>query len=343
MIHFISIPWTLLLSAFGVAFVVVLVATPRVISLAKKYHLFDLPSARRIHLSPVPRVGGIALFLGFIIALFAVFGLDPRIFGVAVCATLIFLLGLLDDIYNLNPVLKFTGQIFVASLAIFFGITIGNITNPFGGIILLSPLLDIVLTTIWMLLMINTVNFLDGLDGLATGVTAIAAGVLVILSLFAIVDQPSTATLAAIVCGSALGFLYFNWHPAKIFMGDSGSHLLGFLLATISIISGGKIATAVLALGLPVLDMLWSVTRRLKEGKSPFVADKLHLHHLLLSAGLSQSTVVLLFYGLTIGFGVVALLSGTWVKLFGLLVLVIALAGIIRLALYFRVQQREKS
>ena len=125
-------------------------------------------------------------------------------------------------------------------------------------------------------------------------------------------------------------------------MGDSGSHLLGFLLATISIISGGKIATAVLALGLPVLDMLWSVIRRIKEGKSPFVADKLHLHHLLLSAGLSQPTVVLVFYGLTIGFGVVALLSGTWMKLFGLLVLIIALTGIIRLALYFRLQQRQK-
>ena len=340
--NLITIPWTLLLTAFGSAFLITLIATPLVSYVARKYKIFDLPSTRRIHTSPVPRLGGIALFLGFIVALLIVFGFDPRVLGIAICGTLIFLLGLADDIYDLNPVFKFTGQIAIASLAIFFGITIGNITNPFGGIILLSPPLDIVLTIIWMLLMINTVNFLDGLDGLATGVTAIVAFVLGILSLFAIVNQPSTAALAAILCGTALGFLYFNWHPAKIFMGDGGSHLLGFLLAAISIISGGKIATAVLALGLPVLDMIWSVIRRLKQGKSPFIADKLHLHHLLLSAGLKQPTVVIIFYVLTIGFGMVALLSGTWAKLVGLMILVLAMTGIIRLVLYFRPQRREK-
>ncbi len=338
--HLVDIPWTLLLTAFSAAFLVTLITTPLVGYIARKYKILDLPSARRIHTSPIPRLGGIALFLGFIVALLIVFGFDPRIYGVAICGILIFLLGLSDDIYNLNPVFKFTAQIAIASLAILFGITISNITNPFGGIILLSPLLDIVLTIIWMLLMINTVNFLDGLDGLASGVTAIVAFVLVILSLFTVVNQPSTAALAAILCGTALGFLYYNWHPAKIFMGDGGSHLLGFLLATISIISGGKIATAVLALGLPILDMLWSVIRRMKEGKSPFAADKLHLHHLLLSAGLSQRTVVIIFYAVTIGFGTIALLSGTWIKLVGLAVLILIMAGIIRLVLYFRPQQK---
>lgn len=339
--HLIAIPWKLLLTAFGAAFLITLIAAPLVDYLARKYRIFDLPSARRIHASPTPRLGGIALFLGFIIALLIVFGFDSRVLGIAVCGTLIFLLGLADDIYNLNPVFKFTGQIAIASLAIFFGITIGNITNPFGGIILLHPLLDIVLTIVWMLLMINTVNFLDGLDGLATGVTAIVAFVLAVLSLFAIVNQPATAALAAILCGAALGFLYYNWHPAKIFMGDGGSHLLGFLLAAISIISGGKIATAVLALGLPVLDMLWSVIRRLKEGRSPFLADKLHLHHLLLSAGLRQPTVVIVFYALTIGFGTVALLSGTWAKLVGLAILILVMMGIIKLVLHFHPQRRE--
>lgn len=340
MINLVDIPWKLLLSAFGLAFLVSFFITPAVGRLAQKYQLFDLPSPRRVHTNPTPRVGGIAIFVGFIVALLIMFGFDPRVYGIAICGTLIFLLGLADDIYDLNPVFKFTAQIAIASLAIFLGITIGNITNPFGGTILLPPLLDIVLTIIWMLLMINTINFLDGLDGLAAGVTAIAAFVLVVLSLFTIVNQPHTAALAAILCGTALGFLYYNWHPAKIFMGDGGSHLLGFMLAALSIISGGKIATAVLALGLPILDMMWAVIRRIKQGKSPFVADRLHLHHLLLSAGLSQRAVVIIFYLITAGFGLVALMSGTWSKLFGLIIIGLVMTGIIRLVLYFRPTQR---
>lgn len=268
------------------------------------------------------------------------FGFDPRIYGIGLCGTLIFLLGLADDLYDLPPLFKFMAQIAIASLAVWFGITIGNITNPFGGTILLPPLLDIPLTIAWILLLINTVNFLDGLDGLAVGVTAIASFVLAILSLFAIVNQPQTAALAAIVCGAALGFLYYNWHPAKIFMGDSGSHLLGFMLAALSIISGGKIATAALALGLPILDLIWAVIRRIKEGQTPWSADKLHLHHLLLSAGLSQRAAVLIFYLFTLGFGLVALLSGTWSKLLGLVVVALAMIAMIRLVVYFRPRQR---
>jgi len=339
MIHLIPIPWTLLLSAFGIAFIITFVSTPLIGRLARRYKFFDLPSPRRVHTYPTPRIGGIALFLGFIIALLVIFGFDPRILGVALCGTLIFLLGLLDDIYNLPPMFKFTGQVAIACLAVFFGITIGNITNPFGGVILLPPLLDIALTIFWMLLMINTINFLDGLDGLATGVSAIASFVLVVLSLFTIVNQPQTAALAAILCGAALGFLYYNWHPAKIFMGDGGSHLLGFMLATLSIISGGKIATAALALGLPILDMIWAVLRRLKEGRAPWLADKLHLHHLLLSAGLSQPATVIIFYLITASFGLVALISGTWTKLIGLVVVGLVMTGIIRLVLHFRYRQ----
>jgi len=335
MLHLIPIPWGLLLPAFGLAFVITFITTPLINRWARQRKLFDLPSLRRVHLAPTPRLGGAALFLGFIITLLVVFGFDPRIYGVALCGSLIFLLGLFDDIYDLPPIFKLTAQIAIASLAVFFGITIGNITNPFGGTILLPPLLDIPLTIAWILLLINTVNFLDGVDGLASGVTAIASFVLIILSLFAIVNQPSTAALAAILCGVALGFLYYNWYPAKIFMGDSGSHLLGFMLAALSIISGGKIATAALALGLPILDMLWSVLRRLKEGKAPWLADKLHLHHLLLSAGLSQRTVVLIFYAFTLGFGGVALLSGTWAKLLGFAIVALAMIGIIKLVLRF--------
>lgn len=339
MISLIPIPWVTLLPAFGTALLITLVSTPLVRRFAHKIKLFDLPAPRRVHANPTPRIGGVAIFFGFIVSLLIFFGFDSRIYGLAICGTLIFLLGLMDDVYDINPFLKLTAQITIASLAVFFGITIGTITNPLGGTILLHPLLDVVLTIIWMLVMINTVNFLDGLDGLASGVTAIASLVLVVLSLFTIVNQPETATLAAILCGASLGFLYYNWHPAKIFMGDSGSHLLGFMLATLSIISGGKIATAALALGLPLLDMIWAIIRRLKNHQAPWVADKLHLHHLLIGSGLSQPTTVVIFYLITAGFGAVALLSGTWVKLIGLVVVGLVMAGIIRLVLYFRHQQ----
>lgn len=339
MMNLIPIPWLSLILPFGAAFGVTFIATPLVAKLARHYHLFDLPSARRVHTNPIPRIGGIAIFLGFIIALLVAFGFDIRILGIGLCATLIFLLGLADDIYNLPPLFKLAGQIAIATLAVFFGITIGNITNPFGGTILLPPLVDIVLTIGWMLLMINTINFLDGLDGLATGVTGIASLVLVVLSLFTIVNQPDTAAMSAILAGAAFGFLYYNWHPAKIFMGDSGSHLLGFALAALSIISGGKIATAALALGLPILDMIWAVLRRLKIGQAPWSADKLHLHHLLFSTGLGQHGTVVVFYIMTLAFGVVALLSGTWIKLIGLVVVGLVMVGIIRLVVHFRSQQ----
>ena len=200
----------------------------------------------------------------------------------------------------------------------------------------MAPGWDIVLTLIWILLVVNTINFLDGLDGLASGVSAISAAALMGLSLFTIVNQPDTAAWAAVVLGAATAFLVYNWHPAKIFMGDGGSHLLGFMIATLAIISGGKVATAALVLGLPIVDFVWSLVRRVKSGRAPWSADREHLHHLLFDLGLGQRTVVALIYLLTLGFGLAALASGTWLKLIILAVVVLVLAGIIRLVLHFK-------
>lgn len=276
------------------------------------------------------------MWLAIVIALLIFFGLTPKFYGVLIGATLIFALGLADDIYTLSPLPKLMGQILVASVVVLFGITISNLTNPFGGTILLPPFWDVLLTLIWIVLVINTVNWLDGLDGLAAGVSSIAAFVLIILSLYTIVNQPQTAALAAIVFGAAMGFLYHNWHPAKIFMGDSGSHLLGFMLAILAIISGGKLATAALVLGLPILDAVWAVVRRLKQGKLPWTPDREHLHHQLLSLGIGQRWTVIILYLFAISFGVVALVSGTWAKLLTLVIVIAVMAMMVQLAAYLR-------
>jgi len=332
----IPIPWGMLVLPAAVAFLISLLGTPGVVWLAKKWNLYDLPSSRRVHSKPMPRLGGIIMWLAVMAALLIFLGFDPKFYGLLVGATLIFALGLLDDIYTLPPLPKLMGQIFVASVVVLFGITITNLTNPFGGTILLAPFWDVLLTIIWILLVVNTINWLDGLDGLAAGVSSIAAFVLIVLSLYTIVNQPQTAALAAIVMGASLGFLYHNWHPAKIFMGDSGSHLLGFMLAILAIISGGKLATAVLVLGLPILDVAWAVIRRLKQGRMPWAPDKEHLHHQLLSLGLGQRGTVLLLYLFAIGFGAVALVSRTWSKLIALVVIVAIMAIIVQATAYFR-------
>jgi UDP-GlcNAc:undecaprenyl-phosphate GlcNAc-1-phosphate transferase len=326
---FIPIPWWPLLAVFIPAFLVTGLGTPLVVKWANKIQLFDMPSFRRLHTSPTPRIGGVILFLSILLVLLFAFGFDPKFFGVVLGLIIIFGTGLLDDLYQLPPFTKLMGQMLAASVVIFFGITITNVTNPFGGEFLLSPWLDVILTGAWILLVINALNWLDGMDGLAAGVTAIGSLVIAVLSLYAFINQPDTAMLALIVGGAALGFLVHNWHPAKIFMGDSGSHVLGFMLATMSIISGGKLATAVLVLGLPIIDLIWSTLRRIMKGQAPWSADMGHLHHLFLSSGLGQRQTVLIYYALTAGFGVVALLTATVSKMIALLIMVVIVASII--------------
>lgn len=327
----IDIPWSAIMPPLAGALLISLLGTPLLIRLAKRWKILDQPGGRHIHARPTPRLGGIILFVAITVVLLAVFGFDPRIYGLLIGLALMFVLGLLDDIYQLPAVFKLMGQLMIAGIVVMFGITIGNLTNPFGGTILLHPAMDVLLTIIWILLIVNTINWLDGLDGLASGISAIASFVLIILSLFVIVNQPETATIAAIVLGASVGFLFHNWHPAKIFMGDSGSHVLGFMLAILAIISGGKLATAALVLGLPILDLFWAVFRRIRQGKTPWSADKEHLHHRLLAIGLSQPTVVVILYLFALAFGVVALLSGTVVKIIALIAAVLVMAVIIKM------------
>lgn len=328
--NFISIPWWPLLAVFVPAFLITFLGVPFLTKWANKIKLFDMPSARRLHTSPIPRIGGVVLFLSIILVLLFAFGFDPKYYGIVLGLIIIFGVGLLDDIYSLPPFTKLFGQILAASVVILFGITITNITNPFGGEFLLVPWLDVFLTGVWIVLVINALNWLDGMDGLASGVTTIGSLVIATLSLYAFINQPETAMLALIVGGASLGFLVHNWHPAKIFMGDSGSHVLGFMLAIMAIISGGKLATAVLVLGLPIIDLVWSTIRRVLKGQTPWSADMGHLHHLFLGSGLGQRQTVLIYYALTAGFGAVALITGTTAKIMALFVMVVFVGLIIR-------------
>jgi UDP-GlcNAc:undecaprenyl-phosphate GlcNAc-1-phosphate transferase len=238
------------------------------------------------------------------------------------------------------------------------GVGIDFIRNPFGADIQLNTI-DIpfkvfgnyihhislwgdLLSVFWIVAMINVINFLDGLDGLAAGVTFIGFITMFILCLRSDVNQVNTAIFCLISAGAVLGFLTQNFNPAKIFMGDSGSMVLGFLLAVMAIISGGKVTTAFLVLGFPILDGLWVVSRRIFSGHSPFTADKKHLHHRLLALGLSQKSTVVIIYILTSLFGAIALLTSTREKMYALIWL-LALMIVLAIALVVLEKKTKES
>ena len=309
------------LVAFLVAALVVLLTTPLVKLLGLKAGYVDKPNSRKVHTKPIVRVGGIAIFLGNLIALLLVwtaggFGeLKPtpefEIWGVTVGGLLFFLIGLLDDVFTLSSGSRLLMQTIVAIMAWGMGVQIESFTLPLSDPVPVSlGWLSLPITWLWLVGMANAINFMDGLDGLAAGVSGIAAVFMLALSLS--VDKPSAALLAAALVGSALSFLRYNFNPAKIFMGDGGAYFLGFTLAGIGVIGLVKTVTTAavvmpfLILAVPIIDTSTVVFDRLRRGKSPFAADKNHLHHRLLDAGLSQRRIVLFIYVLTFWVGSLA-------------------------------------
>jgi len=309
--------------------------------IAERMKLFDQPSPRKVHTSATPRLGGVAIILSFLLLVIGyslastrlhfdsnhILFFDQRLFGVVLGAIILMVAGVIDDIRGLKPWQKLIWQISAAISVVAFGITIDYIRLPAGyHIELTSWIINLqfwgqifnisvwgdLLTIFWIVLLINTLNFLDGLDGLASGISFIAGLVVFFLSLA--LGQGASALLAIIFAGVVLGFIPWNFNPAKIFMGDSGSMFLGFMLAVLSVISGGKLATSFLVLGIPVLDVGWVVVRRLLSGHSPFQADKMHFHHRLLTTGLTQKQAVILLYLISAAFGAVAVLTSTQEK-----------------------------
>jgi UDP-GlcNAc:undecaprenyl-phosphate GlcNAc-1-phosphate transferase len=286
---------------FAVALAVVLVLTPAVGRVARVLGVVDEPlERRRVHLAAIPRLGGLGLFLGLFIPALAFLELSGVYRGILLGAALATTVGMVDDFRGLPWWGKLGGQIAAAAIPVYYGVDIDRFTFPFLGSHVLPDWLAAVLSVVWIVAIMNMVNFLDGLDGLAAGICGIAGATFAIIALS--LNRPEAAVLSAIVAGGCLGFLRHNFYPARIFMGDSGALLLGFVLATVSIQGLLKTAATValffplFALAVPILDTSFVVARRLKHGEKFYRPDQAHLHHRFLRRGFSQRRAVLYLY-----------------------------------------------
>ena len=353
--------------AFLSAFILAVILTPLIIGFAKRWKILDLPDQKRkTHSKPTPLLGGIAVYISFAVVvlvlslgadkLFGGYMLPKHIFGFLAGGLILMIGGWLDDKYKLSPIKQIIWPILASVVIIFSGIGIDYIRNPFGDPLILDSwqiklfifngvpyyftVWSDLFTLLWLLGMSYTTKILDGLDGLVAGITVISSGVLFFLSISQTVAQPETALLAITLAGAALGFLIFNFNPARIFLGEGGSVWLGFALGVLAIISGGKVATALLLLGIPILDVLSVIVQRLLSRRSIARGDKAHLHFRLLDFGLTARQTVLLLYLITAVFGTLALMLPTQEKLWALITLGLLMAGFV--ALVFRRQSLHK-
>lgn len=325
----------------------ILTSIVRKIALKKKWTIAKV-RARDAHQKPTPRLGGVAIFLSFWIITIIywivfpeylnfiidkILGLDKNLLGVFIASTVWIIVGIIDDFKNIKPWKKFFWQGICGFIIIAFGINIWWISNPVGGLDFIVGNWNWILVPVWIGLMMNVVNWIDGIDGLASGISVIALVTLFILSLAPNVNQPATALLCVILAGSVFGFLFFNWNPAKIFLGDTGSMFIGMMLGIISIISGAKLATLALVMGVPILDALWVIIQRISQRKTIWSADKIHLHHQFLQIGLSVKQTVIIYYAIAAGFGIIALQSGTQDKIKAIWYLIVIMV-IITVGLY---------
>lgn len=329
--------------ALGLSFLVALILTPVVRSLAVKMGAIDIPKDnRRMHNHPIPRMGGLAIFFGFIFSVLIFVPLNNQIRGMLLGAVIIVILGIFDDIKALQARFKLVVQIIAALIAVFSGNLIEYIANP--NIFSSNPYwqfgwLAYPITILWIVGMTNAVNLIDGLDGLACGVSSISSLTLLIIAL--LVGEPDVALLVAAVAGGCLGFLPYNMNPAKIFMGDTGSTFLGYVLAVISIQGLFKWYTLIsfvvpfLLFGLPIFDTCFAMIRRIAHGQSPMQADRSHVHHRLIDMGFSQKQAVAVLYVITaiLGLSAVVLTTSGAVKAM-LLLLALGVAGAVALLVF---------
>lgn len=329
------------LPAFGLIFAISLALSIALAPLARRLGLqlgvADRPGGRRQHQGVIPRLGGIAMYVGFTVAVLATLllpqswlppRLDPnelrRLTGLLIGTTAVFLFGLLDDWRQFPSRPQYGAQFLSSLIAIAFIIFIERVNNPFGAGQIVFPWPVVwALTIFWFMGMINTVNWLDGLDGLAAGVSAIVATFIAVHMIRE--GQYSVALLPVALLGATLGFLPFNFHPARTFMGSNGSYFLGWAVAALGIIGGAKVATVLLAMGLPILDVAWLIYNRWRHGGKPRFNGRDHLHHRLLDIGFTQRQIVLSYYVFCGLFGALALLlENRLYKLIALIVLGIA-------------------
>lgn len=346
---------------FLVAFIATTLITPLSLIFIKKFGLFDDPKRHKhpaiLHKKPIPRGGGIPFFAGIALAGILFLPITKITIAVFFAAIIALIIGVLDDKLDVSPYLRFLVNILTAFVVIGSGVTIPFITNPLGGILylnaysisfsLLSHAIVITLADIfaliWIVWVMNMLNWSKGVDGQMPGIVAISAIIIGILSLrFSTIDENSAiaAILSFIIAGSALGFLLYNFYPARIFPGY-GATSVYLLLSVVSILTSAKLATAILVMGIPMVDGVFTILRRIFSGKSPFWHDDSHLHHILLRLGWGQRKIALFYWILSAILGSIALLLSSQGKIFAILMLVVIVGGAL-LFLHFVLRINEK-
>ncbi len=310
-----------ILITIGVAFIISFAATPIVKTFAKKVGAMDVPGEeRRVHDHPIPRLGGLAIFLGFILSVLLFANINRQLQGILLGCVIIVATGAIDDIVSLNAWVKLLLQILAAVVAVLHGVEITVLANPAlwsKTEFLLLGSLSIPITIIWIVGITNSVNLIDGLDGLAVGVSTISSLTMLVIALVIPNTSSTIAIVLAALVGACVGFMPYNFNPAKIFMGDTGSLLLGYVLATMSILGLFKsyalvsFAVPLLAIAVPLFDTVFAFTRRILKGQSPMHADRGHFHHRLIDMGLSQKQAVAVLYSISGILGLAAVLITT--------------------------------
>lgn len=321
---------------FGSSFGLAILVTPLVGYLGRKLNVVDHPGGRRCHQGVVPRLGGLAVFVAFVAAvglaarrgdLTAGYGPDDllRLDGLLIGGGLAVLLGLLDDVFDLPPAPQFAFQFLLSLVALATLLWLERFTLPFLGTVRLNDyswgiFVYVPLTIFWVMGMVNTVNWLDGLDGLAAGVGAILCLVLAVHMRY-LAEQPqfSVSLLPLALMGALLGFLPYNVAPARVFLGSAGAFFLGYALAGLGLIAGGRTATVLMVMGLPIVDVAWQIFDRVRRHQSPVQGDRGHLHYRLRDLGLSKRAIVLVYWGFCGLFGLLALVAAPWQKLIALI------------------------
>ena len=306
--------WIKVMLAILVAFVVSIALTPFVKRLAVKVGAVDVPGeARRVHDHPIPRMGGLAIFLGFIVSTLLFADITQEVRGILIGSIIIVITGVIDDIVSLRAWTKFLIQILAAVIAVLHGVVINVVSNPnvfSNQEAIVLGWVAIPLTVLWIVGITNSVNLIDGLDGLAVGVSTISCVTILVVAL--LVSEPNVALIVAALAGACIGFM-----PARIFMGDTGSLLLGYVLATVSVLGLFKFyaivtfVVPVLALAVPLSDTLFAFCRRILHGQSPFHADRGHFHHKLMDLGLNQKQAVAILYAISATLGLAAVVLTT--------------------------------
>jgi len=327
---------TLAVLAGAIASVFSLGLTLVVSRIAARLGVVDRPTAegKKIHARPIPLLGGIAIYVSVTIVVLHLLSTTDMLTGGEITrmhyagfllgGLILMIGGYLDDRFNLRAKHQIVAPILASLTIIAFGIEVEKLTNPLGGVIMLSPWQSDALVFVWLMTVMYTSKFLDGLDGLSTGVSAIGAFMVMCLALTAAYFQPDVTILAAVCLGAMIGFLAFNFNPASVFLGEGGSTFVGFVIGTLAVISGGKLATALLVIAVPLMDVIWIIVRRFRTGgiSAIFKGDRKHLHHRLLDRGWSQRQIVIAYYLVATTFGLSTLFLQSKQKVIALAALV---------------------